>query len=98
MESVLIGSSQLLHKFYFICLFLKRVLADIVLVTFHSFFKLQLLEFSPRKTGTPGRGALALPAVTADLLLLLLLLSFQRTAGHMMTSRPRWRDDVDKSI
>lgn len=44
-ELILLGSSQVLYKVYFICLFLKRVLLDIILVTFHSFFKLQLLEF-----------------------------------------------------
>ena len=73
------------------------------LFPFQSVFKLQLLEFSQLETGTPSlswEGFKSSPnsRVKADLLLLPLLLSFQSTAGHMMTSRPRWGDDVDKSI
>lgn len=103
MELVLLVSSQVLYKLYFISLFVRRVLVDIILVTFPSFLTLQLLEFSWLETGiaspswegfessccSGGYGRLAVVA---------LLPSFQSTAGHMMTSRPRWGDDVDKSI
>lgn len=104
MQLVLLGSFQVLYKLRFICVFLKRGLLkrDIILVTFYSlnfsscsclrekqipiFFGREEFESSPYSR------------VTADLLLLLLLLSFQSTIGHMMTSRPKWGDDVDKSI
>lgn len=102
MELVLLGNSHLLYKSYFIY-FSKGSCWTSFLSLSILFFKLQLLEFSKLKTGTPSspwEGFESSPCsrVMANLLLLLWLFSFQRTAGHMMTSRPRWGDDVDKSI
>lgn len=66
------------------------------------FFKRHLLEFSQLEAESlsflGGVEELTHSEVTGDSLLVLGLPSVQSTRGHMITSKPIWGDDVDKSI